>query len=86
MTRWILLVLAVLLPWPAGGFVQDPPKSKAHSDAGRDWSVLELILKDLLTWSDSPLEPTKGAAGQQILLARNERGWVVLIRDFRYSL
>ena len=56
MTCRLLLLLAATGPWPTGGFAQEPPMPKAGSDAGRDSGVLEVVLKDLLTWPDSPLE------------------------------
>jgi hypothetical protein len=54
MTRRLLLLLAATWPRPAGAFVQAPPKSE--SNASSDSAVLEVVLTDLLSWPDSPLE------------------------------
>ena len=35
--------------WPTGDFAQEPSKSKANSSAGRDSTVLEVVLADFLT-------------------------------------
>jgi hypothetical protein len=64
MTCGLLLLLAAAGPWPTGDFVQEPPEPKVGSDAGRDWAVLEVVLKDRFTWSDSPIEPGREARKQ----------------------
>jgi hypothetical protein len=64
MTFGLVLLLATTGPWPTGGFVQEPPKPKAGSDASRDCAVLEVVLKDLFTWPDSPIEPGREARKQ----------------------
>lgn len=52
----LLLFLAAAWFWPTDGFAQEPPQPKVGSDAGHDSAVLEVVLMDLLTWPDSPLE------------------------------
>jgi len=61
--RQMLLVVAT---WPLASLVlgDEPPKPKANPGAARDSEVLEVVLKDLLTWSDSPLEPRKAKEKQ----------------------
>src|SRR5262245_32284373 len=54
MTRRLLLFLAGSWPWPAGAFAQASPKS--DSNASSDFAVLEVVLRDLLSWPESPLE------------------------------
>lgn len=75
MTRLSRLLLCVAFVWPAWSEGQEPPKPKSDSNAERDFAVLEVVLKDLMTLPDSPLTP-RGAAEKQIrfsLEALNDR-------------
>jgi hypothetical protein len=74
MTCRLLLLLAATGPWPTGCLAQEPSTPKAGSDAGRDSSVLEVVLKDLLTWPDSPLEP-RHETRKQILFSPEAPGY-----------
>ena len=64
MKRRLLLVLAATSAWPAWGFAQEPAKPKSDPSTGRDSAVLEVVLKDLLVWPDSPLESGKATERQ----------------------
>ena len=72
MTRRLMLLLAATWPWSSRGIAQERRKSKSNPESatGRDSAVLEAVLKDLLTWSQTPLEP-RNATTKEILFAPN---------------
>jgi hypothetical protein len=80
MKRWLLLLLAATSASAAWGFAQEPAKPKADSNAGRDSAVLEVVLKDLLVWPDSPLMQLE-ATGKQIHFSPEARGYRLNVTD-----
>ncbi len=61
MKRWLVLLLAANWLWQTFGLAQDPQKPKPVPNSRLDWSVLEVVLKDLRTWRDGPFEHRKKA-------------------------
>ncbi|MDB5348756.1 MAG: hypothetical protein JWN86_3 [Planctomycetota bacterium] len=60
MTRCLILALAAAMTCGSVAVSQEAAKPKpAETDADRDAVVMETVLKDLVTWPDSPAESKK---------------------------
>jgi hypothetical protein len=68
MARRVLLLLAATWTQAVGGFAQESPRPQSDSNADRDSAVLEVVLKDLLSWPESPFRP-RDATKKQILFS-----------------
>ena len=59
-----------------GSAGQSPPKPNSASKAALDWSVLETILVDLITWTDGPFEGRENANPTIFFSTARPNKWV----------